>query len=237
MAVFLALKKMRLAERLNAILSHGKRLHLTLGVNLFCLLFSTAAYTQQASCPEGWIEVARETSGDEITIFCGRPGDKSRLADLTDAIEGAAKTPGCIGAKECNYFVGRIGELANVPYFRDILSDKTNDGRTANIVYNFVTKAVSSKASGWRAVTAEDAQRLANRGRFVIGVARHRKPSPTNHGHIVIVSPSPMSHAGEVGTGPWVRDSQNPNLSVRASMRFGHSVISPIWAVWDSWKP
>lgn len=195
---------------------------------------SFASRKQKSGCPSGWEEVAREQIGDETVIYCGRPGDKQRLKDLTQGIDRAGRTPGCVGPRQCNYFVGKIGELIDIPYFRHVRTDKSSDGRMANEMYHFISKAVESKPSGWKAITPEEAQTLANRGRFVIGVAEHVTPSPTSHGHIVIVAPTPMPRTGDgSGSGPWVRDSQNPNLSVRASKRFGSSVVTPIWAVWQ----
>lgn len=167
---------------------------------------------------------------DEDFYYCARLDDKPRIEELTNAIGRAAKAPNCVG-EACNLFVGKIAEQLEIPYFRDILRDNSSDGRLANEIYEFVRKAVESRPSGWRVVSPEEAQDLANRGRFVIGVARHTDPSPTNHGHVVVVTPAWMPHGGAQGSGPLVRDSQNPNLGVRASKRFGSSVVRPIWAV------
>jgi hypothetical protein len=163
----------------------------------------------------------------------GPPPRSAEVAGSIQSIEAAARSPGCVGAVACNFFVGRIAELRGVPYFREVLSDRSSDGRAANEIYGFVNRAVASPASGWRRVAPGEAQALADQGKFVIGVAR--SVAPGSHGHIAVVPPSAqgqLPHADRGGTGPWVRDSQNPGLSVRASARFGSSVVEPIWAVW-----
>lgn len=202
-------------------------------------LYSTSGLrAQERSCPTDWIEVAREQVGQAINVYCAKQGDRPRLDSLIHSIDSASHTLGCIGPMECNRFVGKIGLLMNIPYFRDVLTDPIPDKRLANRLYRFVKKAVASKASGWRAVTPEEADKLADRGRFVIGVAENKHPSPDNHGHIALVAPSWLPHAvakdGEyLGSGPWIRSSNNGTNSVRASKQFGSSVVTPIWAVWE----
>lgn len=202
-----------------------KSVRVAWGSFVFCLLvLSGEAYGQ---CRDD-----EYLAGEDADFwYCAQLEDRPQIENLMHAIDRAAKAPSCVG-EACNYFVGKIGELLDVPYFRDILTDTSSDGRLANEIYSFVARAVQTRASGWRAVPPEEAQQLANRGRFVIGVARHIDPSSSHHGHIVIATPPSMPHAGNKGTGPWVRDSQNPDLSVRASKRFGSSVVEPIWAVW-----
>jgi hypothetical protein len=153
---------------------------------------------------------------------------------LSTAIESAAKCPIAVGPCACNFFVGKVAEAAGVPYFNTIL--KTDHDRRANTIYAFIERATGSPPSGWRTVSESEAQKLADSGRFVIGVARCNPQigptDPNGHGHVVIVAPLGMNRLG-TGTGPWVRDSQNPKLSVRASTRFGSSVVRPIYAVWS----
>jgi hypothetical protein len=208
-----------------------------LSMTIGLLSVSPRAATPQTQCPAGSFELGRETVGDEVRVYCGKRKQKEELDGLINAIDTAAKSPGCTGAVSCNFFVGKIAQLRDIPYFRDILTDKSSDGRMANELYGFIEKAVKSRPSGWRAVSEEEAQHLANNGKFVVGVARNTAPSPTNHGHIAIVAPSldgQLKHDARDGSGPWVRDSQNPNLSIRAGWRFGSSVVKPIYAVWES---
>lgn len=158
--------------------------------------------------------------------------DPEQARKLVSAIEKAGEL---FRGNKCNFYAGKVGKLMDVPYFRDVLSDKSPDGRMANEIYSFVEKAVKSGASGWKRVSTIEAQMLANSGKFVVGVARNKTPSPEKHGHVCVVSPSAegqLPHAKHTGSGPWVRDSQNPDLSVKASKRFGSSVVEPIWAVW-----
>jgi hypothetical protein len=166
----------------------------------------------------------------------------ARTVSLISDLEAAARTPHCVGSLACNFFVARVGELQNIPYFRDVMypGKKPNDvggidsERVANKIYSFIEGAVNSPGSGWRRVTAEEAQELADRGNFVIGVARSR--TGEGHGHIVVAAPQtmPKKPGAEVHHGPWVRDSQNPTESVRSWMEFGPSKVTPIWAVWAS---
>ncbi|MFB3886106.1 MAG: hypothetical protein ACE144_12835 [Thermodesulfobacteriota bacterium] len=80
---------------------------------------------------------------------------EKRIHNLNTAFEIAAKS--YTGKGLCNWFVGKIAETKemDIPYFRGILSDKSEDGRMANELYRFVEKAVKSKASGWRQVTPD----------------------------------------------------------------------------------
>jgi hypothetical protein len=174
------------------------------------------------------------------------PVDANGVSLLLFAVKAAAKTPGCTGAGECNFFVGKVAELAGVPYFNAIFTDRSSDGGNANKIYDFVSKATQGKPSGWKIVSETEAQELANRGRFVIGVARN--VSPSNHGHVVLVAPSDprqLQHAADTGSGPWVRDSKHFNESVRSSYSFclqgsecsrkkpQNTTVKPIYAVWD----
>lgn len=165
----------------------------------------------------------------------------NQTKSLISNLENAATTPHCIGSVSCNFFVARVGELQNIPYFRDVMypGKKPDDvggidlERVANKIYSFIEKAVSSPGSGWKRVTMQEAQELADRGNFVIGVARTR--TAEGHGHIVVAVPQTMAKkaGAEIHHGPWVRDSQSPTESVRSSSRFGSSVVTPIWAVWQ----
>lgn len=158
-----------------------------------------------------------------------RPDPKS----LMDAIESAANSPGCTGKLSCNFFVGRVGLNLHIPYFQRVLTTEHPDHYLVNEMYTFVVDAVKSKASGWRQVFPQEAQELADQGKFVVGVARSVEPPPDHHGHIVVISPSSAKHNHEPGSGPWVRDGQNPKISCRASQRFGSDVVEPVYAVWE----
>jgi hypothetical protein len=89
---------------------------------------------------------------------------------------------------------------------------------------------------GGDSVSPGVAQELANRGMFVLGVARNHDLSES--GHIAIVVPTDLPHRpgpGDGGNGPWVRDAQSPRVSVKAGVhRFvSANLVSPIWAVWQ----
>lgn len=51
---------------------------------------------------------------------------------------------------------------------------------------------VAQPGSGWRRVTLEEASRLANEGKVVVG----GKAEPGGHGHVLAVMPGPWQHAG-----------------------------------------
>jgi len=157
---------------------------------------------------------------------------KAQVGILISAIDGAAKFPAAVGHCACNIFAGKVAESIGVPYFNTIL--KTDHDRRANKIYAFIEKATGSPPSGWKTVSESEAQEMADNGRFVIGVARHKDPvNPEHHGHVVVVAPSVMNRLEQAGSSPWIRDSQHPKQSVRASTRFGSTVVRPIYAVWD----
>lgn len=174
---------------------------------------------------------------DDQFCYCTKYEDRATLQSSIAAIEDASRAPGCTGGNFCNYFVARIGQVRNIPYFRDVLYPRSpsndiggpDEGRKANQIYDFIAEAVRSGASGWRELSASEAQAYANRGKFVVGVARSHDPGAS--GHVGVVAPAQMPKSGP-GSGPWVRDAQSPAASVRASARFGSRVTAPIWAVW-----
>ena len=51
--------------------------------------------------------------------------DAHGVSVLMSAVKEAAKTPACVGAGVCNFFVGKVAELAHVPYFNGILTDES----------------------------------------------------------------------------------------------------------------
>ena len=161
--------------------------------------------------------------------------NQHRIKDSSVAIKNASKKH---RGDTCNLFVGSIGAELNIPYLRDIEHNNTgHDAKQANNIYRFLEKAIQTEtSSGWREVSDLEAQILADHGKLVLGVARNVNPTPTNHGHICIVAPSSdgeLPHSRVEGHGPWVRDAQNPHLSVRASKRFGKTVVTPLFVVWE----
>jgi hypothetical protein len=146
------------------------------------------------------------------------------------------------GLTRCNLFVAQVGELRGLPYIRDVLypgkpSDAVggvNKWRDVNTMYTFIDKAVKNPdQTGWRRLDADQAQQLANQGRFVLGVKNAQ-----GHGHIVLVVPEDMNKSRTLahGKGPWIRDAQHPHESVRASRagntdRWGLNGVT--WAVWE----
>src|SRR4029077_8430196 len=112
----------------------------------------------------------------------------TRAYDLLKAVEVSARSPKCTGSGNCNFFVGKTGEQLNVPYFKNVLHAKNPDRYLANNMFAFISNATKSGPSGWRKVPAYEVQGLANRGFFVVGVARNVRA--TGHGHIVIVVPA-----------------------------------------------
>lgn len=167
------------------------------------------------------------------TVRKHTPPDRPFPMSVRAAVESAAKSPSCIGPNSCNFFVGSVGNSLDIPYFRDILVTSHPDHYVANKIYDFISKAVKSRGSGWIAVYPFMAQALADRGDFVIGVARNVDPS--HMGHIVIVVPSSWGPRGEPGSGPWVRDGESPNVSRRAGWRFGSDDVEPIYAFWNNY--
>lgn len=145
------------------------------------------------------------------------------------------------GLTRCNFFVAQVGELRGIPYIRDVLYPAkprdvvggANEWRQANTMYTFIDKAVKNPdQTGWRRLDADQAQQLANQGRFVLGVKNAQ-----GHGHIVMVVPEDMHKSNTLahGKGPWIRDAQHPHESVRASRagntdRWGLNGVT--WAVW-----
>ena len=174
----------------------------------------------------------RSTNG--LSLMKSPSLQESSQQALRNALEDAAKSPTCTGNISCNFFVGYIGTRLKIPYFKNVLTTNNPDHYVANKMYDFISKAGQSRPSGWRLVGPDDAQRMADSGKFVIAVAR--SVSPQEHGHIAIVVPSEWDHKDEPGTTPWVRDGENPKFSRRASQRFGSSVGEPLYAVWKDPK-
>jgi hypothetical protein len=168
---------------------------------------------------------------------------------LKAAVELAAKSPGCFGPMSCNFFVGNVGKSLDIPYFRNVLVTSHPDHFLANNMYNFISRAVKSRGSGWIEVAPCTAQALADRGDFVVAVAQSLDPS--DHGHIAIVVPYSWNRwrygvfvdgrseqRDEPGTGPWVRDGEiaKKDESRRAGWQFNKTRNSkPIYAFWNNY--
>jgi len=193
---------------------------------------------------------APQPAGSGLPLMKSTSFQGSSQKKLMNAIIAAGKSPKCTGKGKCNFFVGFIGKQLQIPYFQDVLTPSTPaDHYLANKMYDFISKAVQSRPSGWKVVSEVEAQELANNGRFVIGVARNASLSPNNPGHIVVVAPSgpgqlPYDKDTDIGSEPWVRASNHSDLSVRANYAFcpqgsacskeypDDTTGKPIYAVW-----
>ncbi len=160
---------------------------------------------------------------------------------LDSAIERNLADEKLMGKKKCNFYAASIGKNMGVPYFMSY-PKKVDE---ANRIYNFIQYAVGDpKTSGWREITPEEAQKRANKGKFVIAVAKSKPGYP--NGHIAVVAPKPMSRDQTTDDSqlPWVRDNNHPESSVRANWAFKSlrnnkaeaakaDTEEPIWAVWE----
>jgi hypothetical protein len=100
----------------------------------------------------------------------------------------------------------------------------------ADDMYDFISGAVNSSASGWIKLNEGNVQDMADEGKFIVGVA-HSKTD--EHGHIVIAVSSDLPKVKDHGRNiPCVLDGQHAKekLSITPSMVFGSSVSNPIWA-------
>jgi hypothetical protein len=177
----------------------------------------------------------RVASGELVACSVRLPWEGDRQASIGEAETlavtfGRAALAGAIALTEpepCNYFVSDVGQALDVPYFRD----RVDDERLADQMYQFISGATSSRASGWRRVGEEEAQEFAERGQFVVAVARGYSGHP---GHVAVAVPAGFTvDPNNIGLHlPWVRDGQHPHASQKASGRFGTTVSAPIWAVW-----
>ncbi len=158
---------------------------------------------------------------------------------LHTAIEENMRSEKVTGRVKCNFYAASIGKNMGVPYFMSY-PDKVDQ---ANRIYDFIQYAIGDpKTSGWKEITPEKAQELANEGKFVIAVAKSKVAKDS--GHIAVVAPKTMSRdmATDTSQLPWVRDNNFPNSSVRANYAFTSlknqgaekaDTGKPIWAVWE----
>jgi len=149
-------------------------------------------------------------------------------ANLMEAIDAAIRKHGATGTMSCNLFVGAVGQELDIPYFRNPIDD---DYHMANNMYDFISNAVNSSASGWVKLNEDKVQDKADEGKFIIGVAHS---ITAEHGHIVIAVPSILlpqaePHGRNI---PCILDGQHAKekVSYKPSMVFGSSVSEPIWA-------
>ncbi len=181
---------------------------------------------------------------------------------LVDAIDSAANPPthgSCDPRLACNYYLGQLGIILDIPYFRD-------NRYTADQMNSFLGEAsISGESGNWLRIgegiePGSEVQKLANEGRFVVA-SSHSIPgkgaqgaplcdpqadaqaqatgkSRTCHGHIAIAAPDYLdkeSNPDVAGRrGPWIRyavlnGAAHTEKSTRASKTFGPSVTAPIW--------
>lgn len=165
---------------------------------------------------------------------------------FTDALSAASDKPWAPYSLEaCNWYLGALGAILDIPYFRDRYYDGVYDEklRNADKMNEFLAQAVKNPdKSGWKLVgigvdpgsTVTD---LANQGQFVVASA-HSIPNRTEYGHIAIAAPDYLDHESNPAvagsTGPWIRYSvyrgtPHTTKSTRTSIIFGTSVTPPIW--------
>jgi hypothetical protein len=192
-------------------------------------------------CAPGYVR-QDDTCVEEIAIQKRQEARAALLTQLVAAIDRAAATPHCTGSLSCNYFAARVRELLKIPFFNHVhyqgKLDKAAGGgdrdRVANYIYDFIDNAVASPASGWKMVDAASAQSGSNDGLFVIAVAQSLDRSdPEEHGHVAIVVPDDIRRAAGASAhfGPWLRDGQHAEASVRTSQTFDLA-SPPVFAVW-----
>lgn len=166
-------------------------------------------------------------------------GRRLGLEALKEAIAMASNNQNAI--KNCNWYIGQLGMILGIPYFRDrSYTELDNNERLADQMYDFLNNAsLNPRSSGWRAVIPGEAQVLANNGFFVVG-SSHSIKGKSSNGHIALVAPeSEDKDYGCIGkTPPWIRDAhmgRPPHVkkSVLQSGCFGSSVTPPMWVVWE----
>jgi len=116
--------------------------------------------------------------------------------------------------QHCNWFVASVATELGIPYLRDLkprdvpLHRADKEGRVANQVYEKMHEFAASPASGWLRVDgADEAQRLANQGRFVLGV-QHNSEGP---GHLMLAvnSKTALEKRPAPHKAPYVMDQTN----------------------------
>jgi hypothetical protein len=144
----------------------------------------------------------------------------------------------------CNFYLGELGKILDIPYFRDRSFTEPDDNeRAADLIYNFLLEAVKNPIrTGWRQVSSSSAQDFANSGSFVVG-STHSIPGVSKYGHIALVAPDFLPKDLDLGKrGPWIRDAHlnaphHAKMSVRASYCFRYSETPgseiPIWVIWE----
>ncbi|TDH25864.1 hypothetical protein [Mycobacteroides franklinii] len=179
---------------------------------------------------------------------------------LVDAINAAAQPPTqgiCKPQLACNYYLGQLGIILDIPYFRE-------NRYTADQMNSFLNEAsIAGKSGNWLKVgegiePGSGVQTLANEGRFIVasshsipGVGSQGAPpcdpqadvqahgeSLTCHGHVAIAAPDYLDKESDPDLagrrGPWIRyailnGTPHTAKSTRTSKTFGPSVTPPIW--------
>lgn len=108
---------------------------------------------------------------------------------LKAAIVAASKDKTAITM--CNYYIGELGKILDIPYFRDrsYTNDAINNERVADQMNEFLEKAIKNPNSGWELLPSYNIMSEADKGYFIVGSA-HSIAGKSKHGHIAIVAPN-----------------------------------------------
>lgn len=178
-----------------------------------------------------------------------------RRQSLEGAISQASEAPYApYSLQACNWYLGAVGKILDIPYFRDRYYDGSADEklRTADKINEFLAQAVKDPLkTGWRQVgvgidPGQEITDLANQGEFVIA-SSHSIPGKTEYGHIALAAPDYLAKESDPAiaglTGPWIRYSvykgtPHTTKSTRTSIIFGSRVSPPIWVeyVGNDWR-
>ena len=174
--------------------------------------------------------------------------DKKKLIEFVNEFTGDTK---------CNRYAAAIGTMLKIPYFdhicyrdekhQSICKQEHRKDFKANDMYEFLEKATLNLHTGWQVVDEASAQHLADKGKFVVAVAKSVSPTPESegeHGHIAIVAPQFLGkdvdpdHVAKVGK-PFLRDNVYNEGSVTSNWVFSSKYLKdmkvgePFYAVWD----
>ncbi len=94
-------------------------------------------------------------------------------------------------------------------------------------------------AAGWRQVSAQDAQRLANRGVVVVASFKNNDPNfHGGHGHIALIRPSTKSSAAVAKEGPQITQAGGHNYnSAPLNKGFAQQIIDRHEVLFFAYKP
>ncbi|WP_208649075.1 hypothetical protein [Mycobacterium innocens] len=165
---------------------------------------------------------------------------------FVNALSAASDKPWApYSLRACNWYLGALGAILDIPYFRDRAYDGVYDEklRNADKMNEFLAQAVKNPdRSGWKLVgvginPGSEVTDLANQGQFVVA-SSHSIPGRTEYGHIAIAAPDYLDKESDPAvagnTGPWIRYSvykgtPHTTKSTKTSAIFGTSVTEPIW--------